>query len=215
MARRPRKVVPRSTRLFRKAVRYLRCNNRRRLFDLLRRHPELLKHLEQGHTWLSGQTLLSLAVMSRRNRGSDMVEHLLRLGADPDLVEEGSNTPLISAACHNDVCFARLLLDFGADIEKPNDTLETPLGFACAWDAVDAVRLLCERGADVNGMEGWGHSYLWAVQCQVERDGPNSKSAEIERILLSFGAIVIHEEPRLRWDEQLRQNVRVDTGQPV
>ena len=144
-----------------------------------------------------------------------MVEHLLRLGADPDLVEEGSNTPLISAACHNDVCFARLLLDFGADIEKPNDTLETPLGFACAWDAVDAVRLLCERGADVNGMEGWGHSYLWAVQCQVERDGPNSKSAEIERILLSFGAIVIHEEPRLRWDEQLRQNVRVDTGQPV
>ena len=83
-----------------------------------------------------------------------------------------------------------MLLDHGADLEKANDQLETPLGFACAYDAIDVVKLLCERGADVNGTEGWGHSYLYGVQC--------AHQAEIETILVSYGARLIHEEPKLK-----------------
>lgn len=195
-------------------MRYRECNNQRRLFDLLRREPELLNHIERGRVWFSGLTLLS-SETTRRTSNVAIIEQLLRLGANPNYVDEGCSTPLIDAATNNDVRVVELLLDFGADIEKPNDSLETPLGYACSWDAVDAVRRLCERGANVNGTEGWGNSYLWGVQCAVERDGPDSKQAEIERILLSFGAKVIHEEPKLRWDEELRQNVRVDIGQPV
>lgn len=196
-------------------MRYLRCSNQRRLFDLLRREPELLNYLERGETRLSGQTLLSMQVVYRKNPNIDIVDRLLRMGADPNLVAEGANTPLIAAACNNNVRLARLLLDFGADIEKPNDWFETPLGYACTWDSVDVVRLLCERGANVNGTEGWGASYLWYVECGVKKDGPDSEQAEIQKILLSFGAKVIHEEPKLRWDEELRQNVRVETGQSV
>lgn len=214
MVRRQRKKAPRLTRLFKKAVRYRQCNNQRRLFDLLRRNPELLNHFENGRFWFSGQTLLSLET-ARRKTSISVVEQLLRLGANPDFVKEGTNTPLIDAASNNDVDLARFLLDFGADMEKPNDSLETPLGYACTWDAVDVVRLLCERGANVNGTEGHGNSYLWYVECGIGRDGPDSKQAEIQRILLSFGAKVIHEEPKLKWDEQLGQNVRVDTGRPV
>jgi hypothetical protein len=214
MVRSQRKKVPRISRLFRKAVRYLQCNNQRRLFDLLRREPELLNYLDRGQTWLSGQTLLSL-VVHREKPKIEIVERLLHLGANPDLNEQGTNTPLIHAAADNNVHLARLLLDFGADIEKSNEDFETPLGYACTWDAVDVVQLLCEYGANVNGTEGWGSSYLWYVECGVKRDGPDSKSAEIERILLSYGAKVIHEEPKLRWDETLGQNVRIDTGQPV
>lgn len=214
MVRRQRKKVPRISRLFRKAVRYLQCNNQRRLFELLRRDQELLNYLDRSQTWLSGQTLLSL-VVHREKPKIEIVERLLRLGANPDLNEQGTNTPLIHAAADNNVRLARLLLDFGADIEKPNEDFETPLGYACTWDAVDVVQLLCERGADVNGTEGWGNSHLWGVQCAVEGDGPDSKQAKIAQTLLSFGAKVIHEEPKLRRDEQLGQNVRVDTGQPV
>lgn len=206
MKRLRRKKVPRLSHLFQKAVRYQKCNNRRRLFDLIERVPELLNH------WERDVTLLLRAVW-RKQYG--IVEWLLQHGADPDLVEEGGNTPLIHAAVENDVRLVQLLLDFSADVEKPNDSFESPLGFACAYDAVDAVRLLCERGADVNGVEGWGRSYLCDVQSAIEGEGPESKQTEIQQILLSFGAKVIHEAPKLRWDEQLGSNVRVDSGKLV
>lgn len=125
-----------------------------------------------------------------------MVEKMLQMGADPDLVEDGGNTALIHTACVNDVRMAELLLDYGADIEKCNSNFETPLGFACAYDAVAVVRLLCERGADVNGTEGWGHSYLYGVQCAMQ--------VEIEQILISYGAQVIHAKPKLECDAQFR-----------
>ena len=142
-----------------------------------------MRHIERDESliWLAGWW-----------QHYDVVEWMLEHGADPDLAEEESNTLLIHAAAQNDVHLAKLLLDHGADIEKNNGHYETPLGFACAYDAVDAVRFLCERGANVNGTEGWGHSYLWGVQCE--------KQPEIESILVSFGAQIIHEEPKLTAD---------------
>lgn len=100
------------------------------------------------------------------------------------------------------------------DDEKSAQIGSSPVA-AFSKGEVDTVRLLCERGADVNGTEGWGNSYLWSVQCAIERDGPESKQAEIGRILLSFGAKVIQEEPKLTWDEQLGRNVRIDSGKLV
>ena len=175
--------LKRETRLIRRAYRYIRCRNRRRLFDLLTRNPELLHLFEEEATLL-------YRACRWQEYDHEIAEWMLLHGADPDLVEAGEDTLLIDAAAHNDVWFARLLLDSGADIEKPNSQHETPLGYACAWNAVDVVRLLCERGADVNGTEGWGHSYLYGVQC--------AKQAEIESILISHGAKVIHEEPKLK-----------------
>ena len=179
MARRRR--PSRLSRLYAKANRYLKCRNRRRLFDLLLRTPELLGHIEQD------TSMLALAGWWEHY---DVVDWLLKQGAEPDLVEEGGNTLLIHAAVENDVRLARMLLDHGANVEKANRHFETPLGFACAYDAVDVVRLLCEHGADVNGTEGSGYSYLCAVQ--------GGKQPEIESILLSYGARVIHEEPKLK-----------------
>lgn len=177
----PRRQKPvRAARLFRKARRYLKCRNYRRLFGLLTRIPELIDRID------CDESLIALAGWWQHY---EVVEWLLDHGADPDLAEEGSNTLLIHAAAENDIRLAQLLLDHGANIEKANRSWETPLGFACAYDAIDAVRLLCERGADVNGTEGRGHSYLWGVQCE--------KQTEIETILLSVGARVIHQEPKL------------------
>ena len=167
----------------------MKGNNPRRLFYLLAHSPELLSWLEDSGSFLQ------YAVWWNQHH---VVEWLLQHGADPDLTHDGDNTPLISAAFHNQVELARLLLDFGANIEKPNAYHETPIGFACAYDAVDVVRLLCERGANVNGTEDRGYSYLWVVQCE---SATNLKQAEIEQILVAFGAQVIQEEPKLRRDE--------------
>jgi hypothetical protein len=173
------KRIHRLTRLFRRAERYLRCGNRRRLFYLLHRSPELLSHFE-GYG-----SLLHLAGWWRHY---DVVQWMLEEGANPD-VAACFNTLLSHAAAENDVHLARMLLDHGADIEKANDRFETPLGFACSYNAIDVVKLLCERGADVNRTEGWGHSYLYWVQC--------GQKTEIEAILVSYGARLIEEEPKL------------------
>ena len=168
----PRRGHPgRQIQLFRRACRYLKCRNRRRLFYLLTRSPALLHFID------SSQSLMLLAGWWRRY---DVVEWMLANGADPDFVEDGENTLLIHAAAENDVRLAQLLIDRGADIEKANREGETPLGFACAYYAVDTVRLLCERGAVVNRTEGSGHSYLYGVQC--------ARQHEIEAILTFYGA---------------------------
>jgi ankyrin repeat protein len=186
MQRRRRRPA-RQSRLFQKARRYLRCGNTRRFFDLLTRSPDLLNRIERD---------CSLLALAGWWQHYDIVEWMLEKGADPDLVEEGGNTLLIHAAAENDVRLVRSLLDNCADIEKANRHFETPLGFACAYDAVDAVRLLCERGANVNGTEGTGDSYLCYVQ--------SAKQTEIESILLSYGARVIHEEPKVRPEQDER-----------
>ncbi|MDB5389422.1 MAG: hypothetical protein JWM11_5068 [Planctomycetaceae bacterium] len=188
MTPRSHQYVHRQTRLFRKAERYIRCRNRRRLFDLISRHPELLRLV------VNESSLLALVVWWNQY---EMAEGILRRGANPDLAEEGGNTLLIHTAAENDVRMARLLLDYGADLERPNRNFETPLGYACAYNSVDVVRLLCERGANVNGTEGWGKSYLYGVQCETQHPEAKPKPLEIERILISYGAKVILETPKL------------------
>jgi hypothetical protein len=162
----------------------------KRLFRWLRRKPALLTRIE-------GYGLLHTAAWAKRY---DVAAWLLRHGLHPDHDRMGEQTVLMHAACTNDVRLINLLLDAGADIERCNEYYETPLGYACTWDAVDAVRVLCERGANVNGTEGWGHSYLWYVQCAIPRDETGRQRA-IEQILLAHGAKVIEEPPKLKWPE--------------
>jgi ankyrin repeat protein len=128
----------------------------------------------------------------------EMVELLLKCGADPNCAQSGENTPLIHAAAVNDVRLARLLIEHGADLEKPNSEFETPLGFACAYGAVEVARLLCERGAQVNGTEGRGSSYLRGVQFE---SATNPEQAAIEQILVAFGARSFCEPPKLNPDD--------------
>ena len=179
----------RERKLFEKCERYMECRNQRRLFDLLTRNPDIINWLPEGDS-----SLLDRAVNWKLYV---VVEWLLRRRADANLVYEGGDTPLIHTAAQNDHRMAELLIRFGADIEKPNDQFETPLGFACAWQSVEVAKLLCEAGANVNGTEGWGASYLWGVQCWIERHPDDQRSVEIANILIAHGAKVIHEEPKL------------------
>lgn len=178
--------------MFQKALRYMRCNNRKQLFYHLARNPEMLNWLD------GGISLLFYTVWSQQY---EIALWMLQHGADPDLMTEGGDTPLINAAANNDLKFAMLFLDFGAEIDRASSRFETPLGYACSYGAVDVVRLLCERGAFVNGTEGWGNSYLRSVTWALQGTPVDPKQVEIEQILLSHGAVIIEEEPKLQRDD--------------
>jgi hypothetical protein len=87
---------------------------------------------------------------------SDRVLELLGEGADPNIVDDYGNTPLMVLAdaevrgCCEGRYEANLLIQFGADVNKCPKNGEPPLMLA-AWEGkADFVKLLLENGANVN-----------------------------------------------------------------
>lgn len=68
------------------------------------------------------------AAVSRRS--TEMVDALLRAGADPDRTQAGGFTPLHVAAAHGDTAIVAMLLLFGADPGLRNDKGETAIDHA-------------------------------------------------------------------------------------
>ncbi|UKZ80411.1 hypothetical protein TrVFT333_008170 [Trichoderma virens FT-333] len=91
-------------------------------------------------------TPLVLAILEYRN---DVVDLLLRRGADVNTVDTYGQTPLFVAASMNSWAVQQLL-DNGADINAVNYRGMTPLFIAASYENFDSLRLLVERGADVN-----------------------------------------------------------------
>jgi len=151
------------------AVRYVKCNNRRRLGWLLARHPRL-KTLAEGDCSLVWEA-------HWHNRG--LLPWLLDQGVGPDVPNTAGGTLLMHAAAQDDVALLRLLLDRGADVNRRNENGETALSYCCAYDSLACAKLLAERGADVNTVDRGGGSPLdWAV-CQ--------SSPELREWLVSVG----------------------------
>lgn len=136
-----------------KAYFYAKRSNRKRLRQLLRKHPYLRTS--------DDSFLLFAAIWHDRS----MLPWLLDHGVHPDCrLGRGDNTALMQAASENDLETMRLLLRYGADPNSRNEANETPLGFACAWKQWAAAGLLLDNGADVNAIESSGETFLdWAT----------------------------------------------------
>ena len=95
------------------------------------------------------ETPLHNAVQSRC---VEVVQLLLKSGADPNRASGRGLTPLYSAAVHGDVKLARVLLDGGASVNMSNEDFwgYTPLHYAAINGCNEMVRLLLDRGADPN-----------------------------------------------------------------
>lgn len=94
------------------------------------------------------------------------IEHLLKAGADPNISDNRSMTPLMRTA--DDLCMT-LLLDAGARIDDADLTNQTPLFFAAK--SPPCVKCLLDRGASLNIVENT--SGFTAVHASVHdnRDG--------------------------------------------
>jgi hypothetical protein len=87
----------------------------------------------------------------------EIVELLLRRGADPNVKDDNGQTPLHIAALWGHVDVVRVLLEHRADPNAKDNDGKTPLHYAAEKGHVDVVRVLLERGADPRIADNRGH----------------------------------------------------------
>lgn len=109
-----------------------------------------------------GTTALHWAV--QRN-DLELVDRLLRAGADANAKNAFGATPMSEAAVVGDAALLERLLQAGADVESPNADGQTALMIVARTSQVAAARVLVARGANVNAREQWrGQTALmWAA----------------------------------------------------
>jgi ankyrin repeat protein len=91
-----------------------------------------------------GQTALSCAA---QEGDADVVEALLKAGADANKADDDGNAPLSGAAS---APIAKMLIERGADVNATNNLGETALLTAALDDRADVVEALLQAGADVS-----------------------------------------------------------------
>lgn len=163
----------------------------------------------------AGLTALLAATRDSYSGRIDAVMTLLANGADPNLADDGGNTPLHLAALTRDAGVAQSLLDAGAQLDAINREDMTPLGLACEAANWVVVEFLVKHGARsdvegatpallfaaaVDGDDPRGVKLLLKAKARVNARGPQGRSAlmvaaladnaEIADALLAAGAEV-------------------------
>ncbi|WP_406697112.1 ankyrin repeat domain-containing protein [Singulisphaera sp. Ch08] len=112
-----------------------------------------------------GTTLLALVAGSWS--GVDLVEPLLKAGADPNRASKF--IPLLMAAGNGVESVVRLLLAAGADVLTRNEDGRTALMAAAASGNLEVVQRLLDAGADPNAEDREGRTaYQQALECNNE-----------------------------------------------
>ena len=114
-----------------------------------------------------GSTILMNALEENVGRCADVITALIANGADVNLSNYGSGTPLMSAAYvgWNSMIYA--LLEAGAHINATDDRGRTALMFAVQHGDTGAVNTLMNKGADATIVDYDGNTALsWALDSQ-------------------------------------------------
>ena len=100
-----------------------------------------------------------------RQNDLELVDRLLRSGADPSARNRYGVTPLNLAAINGSAAMIERLLAAGADANEVSKDGETALMTVARVGSVDAAKVLLERGATVDAREPWhGQTALmWAA----------------------------------------------------
>ena len=109
--------------------------------------------------------LISLAAKSVE-AGDEMVQYLIRKGADVNQEDGDGDTPLFYAAVTGNTRVADLLLRAGADIDHLNNEYKiTALYAAVAQEKSETAQFLIKKGANVNLLtsDGFGPAYTAVV----------------------------------------------------
>jgi hypothetical protein len=122
-----------------------------------------------------GNSTLSLEVQQRHPQ---VVEELLRAGADANAANRSGGTPLMTAIAFDDKSTEMLerLLDAGADIDAQEDGGETALMYAAKYGRKAALEILLARGANPAIRDNHGRTAAAVT-------GNSNDAAELSRIL--------------------------------
>lgn len=119
----------------------------------------------------------------RVKRDMAMMDLLLKHGANPNVSDSYSKTPLHFAASQGNLPAVQALLSHGADANVKDYTGDTPLTEAAYRDNIEVVKLLLAHGADVNAKGQLEFSAL-------ARTTGYRNNIEIMKLLLAHGADV-------------------------
>jgi ankyrin repeat protein len=117
---------------------------------MLEKYPDMKNAKVTG-----GWTLLHVAYNS-----AEMVEYLIKNGADIKARSDGGWTPLHNQAYRGHLPSVELLLDHGADIEAKTSFCHTPLLSSIRWDRIEVTKFLIDKGANVNPTTELGRTPL-------------------------------------------------------
>jgi ankyrin repeat protein len=118
-----------------------------------------------------GRTALWLAAKEDR---ADVIEALLKAGADANIGDKEGNAPLSVAAS---APIAAMLIERGANVNAANTLGQTALWRATDKGRADVVKALLQAGADVNKADTYGYAPLSVTP-----------SATIAKMLIEHGA---------------------------
>ncbi len=125
-------------------------------------------------------TALHAAVACNR---LDIMDMLLRRGAQTELLMKPGLTPLAAAAMKNDTDAISLLLQHGAQLNHHTPGGVSALKLACAKGNLDAAQVLLAHGADPFPADAEGHTALTLAQEHAGED-----RVPLMRMLLEHGA---------------------------
>lgn len=138
------------------------------------------KHVDARQKSVDGTTALHWAV---HWDDRDLVNRLIKAGADVSAVNDYGSSPLQEAAMAADPQIIGALLKAGANADSPNSEGQTALMVVARSGNVESAKLLVSHGAQVNAIETWGgqSALIWAAA---------QKQPEMIKFLVSKGADV-------------------------
>ena len=89
-------------------------------------------------------------VMACRNHRIEIVEHLLKNKAEPDMKDSDKLTGLVVASNAGNFDIVKLLISYGADVNVKDGVSYTPVMYAAEDGRLDIVDFLVSKGAKLN-----------------------------------------------------------------
>ncbi|MDT8398139.1 MAG: ankyrin repeat domain-containing protein [Pseudomonadales bacterium] len=132
----------------------------------------------------------------------DLVQSLLRRGANATVKNDYGASPLSQAAITGNPDIIAALLKAGADANEANADGQTPLMVLARTDNLPAAQVLLDAGADVNVVEQWrGQTALmWAAAQQ---------QPAMVKLLLAHGADPDAQSTPNDWERQVTAEPRI------
>lgn len=148
--------------------------NPRQVEKIVSENPELLESRNE-------QNLTPLLLASIQGK-KEMIELLLKMGADMEAGDNEGSNALHNAAAGGHLDILNLLLDRGTDVNGCDSQGMTALHFTCSREHLKCTRFLISREADVHVKEQSGRTPLFLAASRG--------SLELCRLLIDHGANV-------------------------